>query len=223
MKWNLGIVTHRERTSNRLPCFSELALIGDNLETMKERKWKARTKRDLMIEVWEALDCESVGAAELEAIESEVRERFGEGAVESPAAVARLLADEGAELRHPEVLELDVLKRTSDPYADLFKGVIELADLEQAAESIRRLENLRQTFRSVGDKTGVRRVSELAVKTKRQSDTIAGKQSSDEIRRAEMKEIAEWFAVWIRQPEIFETWLELRKASDGFQKAFGVR
>ena len=138
-------------------------MIGDNLETMKERTWKARTKRDFMIEVWEALDCESVGAAELQAIENEVRERFGEGGVERPAAVARLLADEGAELRHPEVLELDVLKRTSDPYADLFKGVINLADLEQAAESIRRLEELRQRFASVDNKSGLRRVSDLAL------------------------------------------------------------
>ena len=198
-------------------------MIGDNLETMKERTWKARTKRDFMIEVWEALDCESVGAAELQAIENEVRERFGEGGVERPAAVARLLADEGAELRHPEVLELDVLKRTSDPYADLFKGVINLADLEQAAESIRRLEELRQRFASVDNKSGLRRVSDLALNAKKQADTIANNQSSDEKIRVEMKEVAEWIAFWIRQPEIFETWLDLRKASDGFKKAFGVR
>ncbi|HVG28630.1 MAG TPA: hypothetical protein VM864_02820, partial [Pyrinomonadaceae bacterium] len=67
---------------------------------MKEGGWRARTKRELMIEVWEHLDCETVGAEELEKIVAAVRERFDGGAVESPAAVARLLADEGAELRH---------------------------------------------------------------------------------------------------------------------------
>ena len=35
---------------------------------MSKQKWNARTKRDLIIEVWERLDCESVGRIELEAI-----------------------------------------------------------------------------------------------------------------------------------------------------------
>ena len=63
---------------------------------------KSRTKNDLMIEVWETLDCENVGAKEIIAIEKAVRERFGEAAVDSPMVIARLLADEGAELRSEE-------------------------------------------------------------------------------------------------------------------------
>ena len=90
---------------------------------MKKREWKARTKHDLMIEVWEYLDCESVGAKELERIAEVVRERFGEGAADSPATVARLLADEGAELRHAEVLEIDVRWRSADPHEALFRNV----------------------------------------------------------------------------------------------------
>jgi hypothetical protein len=86
------------------PLFGSCCVLMVSFESMSERKWKSRTKRDLMIEVWEALDCESVGAIELEAIAQAVREKFGEGAVESHASVARLLADEGAELRHAEVL-----------------------------------------------------------------------------------------------------------------------
>lgn len=35
--------------------------------------WNSRTKIDLIIEVWEKLDCESVGAREIEAIETVVR------------------------------------------------------------------------------------------------------------------------------------------------------
>ena len=31
--------------------------------------WKSRNKTELIIEVWEKLDCEDVGAAEIEAIE----------------------------------------------------------------------------------------------------------------------------------------------------------
>ena len=67
--------------------------------------WLSRTKNDLLIEVWEKLDCESIGASEIEAIETVVRDQYGEAAVESPMVIARLLADEGAELRHSENYE----------------------------------------------------------------------------------------------------------------------
>ena len=65
------------------------------------------TKRELIIEVWEQLNCESVGARELAEIQRSVGNRFGAGAIESPTAIARLLADEGAVLRHPEVIDYD--------------------------------------------------------------------------------------------------------------------
>ena len=71
------------------------------------KHWQSRTKRDLIIEVWEALDCESVGARELEQIQRVLSETLGAGAIESPAAIARVVADEGAALRHPEVFECD--------------------------------------------------------------------------------------------------------------------
>src|SRR6266550_2095800 len=74
---------------------------------MSAKSWSARTKRELIIEVWEALDCESVGAHELEQIQQALVEKFGAGALESPAAIARTVADEGAVLRHPEVFDYD--------------------------------------------------------------------------------------------------------------------
>jgi len=186
---------------------------------MKEHRWKARTKRDLMIEVWEHLDCESVGAAELEEIAQVVRERFGPGAVESPAAMARLLADEGAELRHAEILELDTRHR-ADPYEAMFRNVLKFSDFAQAASSIKRLENLRQQFVRRKDKEGLRRVHETALKGKQRAQMIAHNRNVDEKKRAEKAEIAEWFAVWLRQPEIFDDWLDLRQRSMDFRERF---
>jgi hypothetical protein len=188
---------------------------------MKKREWKARTKRDLMIEVWEHLDCESVGAPELEEIELIVRERFGDGAVESPASVARLLADEGAELRHAEVLELDARRRASDPYEAMFRNVLKFSDFGQAASSLKRLENLRKQFARKKDRDGLRRVHETALKGKQRAQMIAGNQAVDEKKRAEKAEIAHWFTVWLEQPEIFDDWLHLRRRSKAFIKEFG--
>ena len=187
---------------------------------MKKREWKARTKRDLMIEVWEHLDCESVGAAELEEIEHVVRERFGTGAVESPVRVARLLADEGAELRHAEVLEMDAKLRGADPYDAMFRNVLKFSSFAQAASSIKNLENLRRQFERMKDQEGLRRVRETAMKGRQRAQMIARNRNVDEKKRAEKSEIAEWFAVWLRQPEIFQDWLELRQRSTAFREQF---
>jgi len=187
---------------------------------MEKREWKSRTKIDLMIEVWEHLDCESVGALELETIESVVRERFGDGAIEPPATVARLLADEGAELRHAEVLELDARYRSTDPYEAMFRNVLKFSSFAQAAASIKNLENLRREFKRKKDREGLRRVNETALKGKQRAEMIARNPKVDEKKRVEKAEIAEWFAVWLRQPEIFNDWLELRQRSKDYRQRF---
>jgi hypothetical protein len=188
---------------------------------MAEQGWKARTKRELMIEVWERLDCETVGAEELEAIAEAVRGRFGEGALESPAVVARLLADEGAELRHAEVLEMDARWRSADPYEAMFRNVLKFSDFAQAAASIKRLDNLRRQFERKKDQAGLRRVRETMLKGKRRAEMIASNPKVDAAKRAEKTEIAQWFTVWLQSPEIFDDWLALRQRSKDFRERFG--
>ena len=187
---------------------------------MTGKEWQARTKRELMIEVWEHLDCESVGAQEVEAVREALRERFGEGAVESPARVARVLADEGAELRHAEVLELDVRWRTQGRYEAAFRNVLKFSTFEEAAASIRRLDNLRKQFRRKGDREGLRRVQETVLKGKQRAQMIARNPAVNERKRDEKAEMAEWFTVWLNQPDIFEDWLSLRLASKDFRALF---
>jgi len=187
---------------------------------MSKDEWKSKTKRELMIEVWERLDCESVGAREVEAVLEVVRERFGEGALESPTRVARLLADEGAELRHAEILDMDARWRTQDPYEPMFRNVVKFSNFEEAAATIRRLENLRKQFARKGDREGLRRVSEAALKGKRRAQMIARNEKVVERKRVEKAEMAEWFTVWLNQPEIFEDWLALRRRSKDFRARF---
>jgi hypothetical protein len=187
---------------------------------MSKHAWQARTKRELIIEVWEHLDCETVGARELAEIAAVLSERFGAGAVESPAQLARLLADEGAELRHAEVLEADARWRARDPYEAMFRNVLRFADFAQAAASLKRLENLRREFARKKDQEGLRRVRELAMKGKRRAQMIARNRAVNERKRAEKLEIAEWFTVWLQTPELFQDWLALRQRAPDFQRRF---
>ncbi|HEY0659496.1 MAG TPA: hypothetical protein VGD05_13525 [Pyrinomonadaceae bacterium] len=183
--------------------------------------YKSRTKNDLIIEVWEALDCESIGAKEIAAIEEAVRTRFGSSAVDLPMIIARLLADEGAELRHAEILELDVQRRLESPYDAMFRNILKFSDFKQTIVSIRNLENLRQKFTRENDKEGLRLVRETALKGKNRALMIGKNPKVDEMKRAEKAEIAEWFTIWLQSPEVFDNWIVLRQYSKDFKEKFG--
>ncbi|MEO6587900.1 MAG: hypothetical protein ABIP06_01115 [Pyrinomonadaceae bacterium] len=182
--------------------------------------WKSRTKNDLIIEVWEALDCENVGAKEIAAIENAVGEQFGQSAIDQPMKIARLLADEGAELRHAEILALDVERRLESPYEPMFRNILKFADFKQALNSIRNLENLRRKFQNESDKEGLRLVRDVGQKGKQRAQMIAGNERVEQQKRAEKNEIAEWFILWLQSPEIFENWVQLRRNSKDFKEKF---
>src|SRR4051794_5882144 len=99
--------------------------------------WNARNKTDLIIEVWEKLDCENVGAVEIEAIQTGHADEYGKAAVEPPMIIARLLADEGAELRHSEVMKLHVKQASDRRYETALQNVLKLDSLRSALRSIR--------------------------------------------------------------------------------------
>jgi hypothetical protein len=184
--------------------------------------WESRTKTDLIIEVWEKLDCESVGAVEIEAIEIAVEERFGRGAVDSPMVIARLLADEGAELRHSEIMELYVKRHARSPYDAMFFNIMKLADLGQAHGTIRNLENLRKKLAGEKDKEGLRLLREKALKGKSRTLEISADPRLENTARLENAEIAEWLTIWLQSPEIFENWVTLRQNASDFIEKFGT-
>lgn len=163
-----------------------------------------------MIEVWEKLDCENVGRAEIEAIESVVRDVYGSTAVDSPMQIARLLADEGAELRHSEIMALFIERYEAKPFTAEFRNILKLDSLRKALSSIRRLENLRRKFAGENDKEGLRLIRERTVTAKN-----ALTQTPTD------REMAQWLTIWLQTPEAFETWLSLRKRTDDFRERFG--
>lgn len=171
--------------------------------------WESKTKHDLIIEVWEKLDCESIGSAEIEAIEEVVSDVLGDAAVESPMKIARLLADEGAELRHSEIMELHVRRYEAKPYTAEFRNILKVDSFRQTLTSIRNLDNLRKKFLSEGDKNGVRLIRERVIETKKKLT-----------RRPEEVELAEWLNVWLLTPDVFETWVSLRQRSADFKERF---
>jgi hypothetical protein len=183
--------------------------------------WNARTKEDLIIEVWEKLDCENVGAAEIEAIMKVVADQYGESAVDSPMVIARLLADEGAYLRHSEIMNLYLKHAADRPYDAAVRNIISIDDLKSVAASIRNLENLRQKYVRENDKAGLRLVRETALNAKQSAAEKSEKKNLDAGARQINAEIVQWFSIWLQTPEVFESWVALRKRSPDFIEKFG--
>jgi hypothetical protein len=173
--------------------------------------WKSKTKNDLIIEVWEKLDCESIGEREITAIEDVVRDVFGKNAVDSPMIIARLLADEGAELRHSEIMNLHIKQFPSTTYDAMFRNILKFESFPQTVASVRQLENLRRKFTTENDKEGLRILREKVVNAK---------QDLLESRTKTNIELAGWLTIWLQTPEMFETWTTLRMKSEDFQANF---
>ncbi|MBC7901511.1 MAG: hypothetical protein H7070_15815 [Saprospiraceae bacterium] len=184
--------------------------------------WQSRSKEDLIIEVWEKLDCESVGAAEIAAIEEVLLDRFGKSAVDSPMILARLLADEGAELRHSEIMQLYVERNSNLPYEAEFRNILDISDFKSVLTSIRSLENLRRKYESDGDKEGLRLVLEKGRSGRRSALAIAEDDRKTDGEQLKNAEIAEWLTLWLQSPETFEIWVKLRQSAPGFQKKFAT-
>ena len=185
---------------------------------MSDRTWQAQTKRELLIEVWESLDCESVGASELLIIQEVLAQRFGNGGIESPASIARTLADEGAALRHPEVLMFDSEwreKRLAN--LDVQFGC---ARISEALATIQEMVAYHKRA-NAGGGVDEQLVSELAATFKKHAEARAGSPVISPYERLVAKELAQWITIWIQDPELFENWLELRRRSPEFQRLFG--
>jgi len=183
--------------------------------------WQSRTKNDLIIEVWEKLDCENVGRVEIEAIEIVLAEEFGPQSLVSPMTIARLLADEGAELVHSEIMSLFVERESDRPYDAAFRNILNLSDLKGALSTIESLENLRRKFRAEGDKVGLRLVRENALRGKKAVNETANNPRSEALDKQIGIEISEWLSVWLQTPELFRDWVTLRQNSPDFIEKFG--
>jgi hypothetical protein len=181
-----------------------------------EHSWSATTKRELIIEVWEALDCDSVGTRELEQIQQVLGQKFGNGAVESPAAIARVVADEGAALRHPEVFECDLKWRAGKAIHQL-----DFSTLKSALESFGVVEIKRRELEQTKDNVGLQHLSDAIAAARQDTLLLSRSKILPAAQRTEAKEVSEWLRVWLVAPELFRDWLELRMRSAEFRKRFG--
>jgi len=155
----------------------------------------------LIVQVWEQTGREVVGAGELSLINDALVQRFGSGS--SPASIARVLADHGARLGHPEILQAD--SRWRERQHLFTPDDLAFDTIEAANAFIEKLQQLEQT----------QSLRQSVQQIKQELDFLATK-------RAVAREAAQWLTVWLQNPQIFTEWLDLRRSTVEFQELFGT-
>lgn len=166
------------------------------------------TKDQLILDVWQRTGSDLVTSRELDSIQQALSERFGSES--SPASIARVLADHGARLGHPEILQADTRWRERQ---HLFTSDDLAFDSINAAFAF--IEKLQQARDQPSLRASVQR-------TKEELDLVAGLLSVPANRRGVAREAAQWLTVWLQNPQIFPEWLDLRRSTDEFRDLFGT-
>jgi hypothetical protein len=174
------------------------------------------TKEQFIVDVWDRMDKEVVGASDLTEIQEAVIEKFG--TAPSPALVARVLADHGVRLGHPQILQADSRWRghrllfTADDLA--------LDTIDAATALIDKIERYSLEFQRHQPMQERLRLSVQQLKT--ELDALASSQKVTGKRRELAREIGQWLTVWLQNPQIFPEWLALRRSTSEFQQLFGT-
>ena len=163
-----------------------------------------------IIDWWSEHGNESAGAAELAEIQQVLLERFGAQGRESPASIARTLADNGVRLKHPDVLEADVRWREREEFSLFAAEELSFPSIDAAIEWAERL--------SASQNHSELRKFVLQLKT--ELELIAKSMRIQLPDRLIAAEVAHWLTVWLQNPPIFADWLVLRRESREFRERF---
>lgn len=188
---------------------------------MIKNKHRLITRAELVLETWTSLNSESLGARELEEIQKALAARFGDSGVESPASIARTLADIGVPLRHPEVLDYDTVWRDAHSLDSLGCGELDFSTIEAAVISMKKLNTVCERLKDQQDTKGLANLRTLVSALRQQLRLISNSKTASERRQKLAIEAEQWLDVWQQNPRIFEDWLALRMNSNEFQTVFG--
>lgn len=173
---------------------------------------KRCTRNEVIENAWDELGSESVGVSELERIQLALEQSFGQSGRESPARIARTLAELGVALRHSEILKADLVWREAQVEKLFEQGDIDFGTIQSAVSSVKMIETRRLGFLEFGDDGGVESLKDYVREIKAD---LAPQNTELAV------EIVEWLVIWLQNPEIFSDWLALRQESPEFVGKFG--
>jgi hypothetical protein len=176
------------------------------------------SKKQILLDFFKARGKRPLEVGDLNAARNELRRLLGPGDRTSLGYIASILREAGYEVRYEDRYSDPVMP---EPYASRLKGVLEFHDLASAEQSLLRLDAIYREYSAAADRPGVTLVCALVKKGKLRARSLAANPRVQARKRQEKHEIARWFQVWLETPDLFASWLELRKSSEEFRQLFG--
>jgi len=198
------------------------ALGGNQADIVSNRKGRpGRSKKALILDYREMHRLERAAMADIQTIQTELRGRLGEAGRTSVSYIANVLREAGTSIDIPPGPRNPYLEPSiEEPYATRLKGLLQFSDLNSAEKSLRNLDAAYREYSAAADGVGVEIVRTLALRGKVRAQNLSANPRVRPEKRQEKQEIAAWFRVWLQSPDLFADWLELRKNSEEFQRAF---
>lgn len=174
------------------------------------------TKKDLILEAARAFGKPRFTSAEIEQIRRQLIAKLGPHGNTSEDYIGSVLEEAGLRVVWSKESESDPAGQYDEELADL----LHFSSLAEAEMCLIRLDELLRKFHSEHKRGGEQRVREVALLGRRRAEMISRNRKVEPKKRAEKEEIARWFGIWLETPDAFFDWLEVRKQSPEFQKAF---
>lgn len=175
---------------------------------MEDKKSRVITRQEMVLEIYDREAMGEVTAREIAVIQDGLVAHFGEGGRLTPAEIARVLLDEKLPVRLNEVFRMG---NPLDAYEESFGGLAFAQSLRQAEEALRIIDTRYRQYLAAGDRTGVRYARQAALRARQNAQALANRPGRSAVDRLVQEEISRWFGIWLQTPDIFPTWLELRK------------
>jgi hypothetical protein len=174
------------------------------------------TKKKLILEVARAFGKARFTPAEIEQIRRQLIARLGANGKTSEDYIGSVLEEAGLRVAWSKGSDAD----PADQYDEEFADLLHFSNLAEAEMCLVRLDELFRKFQLQHERRGEERVREVARLGRRRAEMIARNHKVDPKKRAEKREVARWFGIWLETPDAFFDWLEVRKQSPEFQQSF---
>lgn len=185
-----------------------------------ENKGTYPTKKELILKICEEKGFAIITSKEIESINAELEKALGAEGRTSASYIANVLLEAGKEVHYKDLM---VKSQPPEQYKEELENLLQFKDFSQAEQTLRRMTELQRQFKQSGQREGLKYLRQLAEKGHKRCLMIAKNEKVDASKRAEKKEIAFWFKLWLDSPGIFYLWLDLRKQSPEFHEKFGKK
>jgi hypothetical protein len=106
------------------------------------------------------------------------------------------------------------------PYDKALDGTLCFRSFAECEATLHNLERLRRDYLSRGDLKGVEQCRVVALLGRTRAEAISRNKRVMQQKKDLKQEVANWFRIWLENPDVFWEWLPLRKASEEFRSLF---